>query len=83
MVNIEQRLKQQFNDCYPSEIAEAVENARRHAAEHKELTEYDRAGLVFLLAAMRLTRSGHLRQCYRASVQALLHPYQHPAGVTA
>ncbi|HRP71294.1 MAG TPA: hypothetical protein PK743_01485 [Luteimonas sp.] len=84
MENIEQRLKQQFTDCHLSEIAAAVVTARAYATSQKgALTEYDTTGLVFLHAAMHLTRSDHLKQCYSASIQALLHPYRHPAGVTA
>ncbi len=81
-MDIEHRLEQQFTDCYPSEIAAAVATARAYAAGHISLTEYDTEALVFLHSAMNLTRSNHLRQCYRSSIQALLHPYSHPAGVT-
>lgn len=83
-MDIELRLKHQFTDCYPSEISAAVATARAYAASHNgALTEYDTVALVFLHAAMHLTRSDHLRRCYGASIQALLHPYLHPAGVIA
>lgn len=83
-MDICERLKREFTDCHPSEIDSAVSKARVYAAANsRNLTEYDSTALVFLHAAMHLTRSDHLRQCYRASILAVLHPYQHEAGVGA
>ena len=84
MMDMELRLKQQFTDCHSSEITAALATARAYAASQKgQLTEYDTAGLVLLHAAMHLTRSEHLKQCYSASIQALLHPYRNPTEVGA